>query len=192
MRTSPLVTEKELTPHPDATIANARIESTFLGVEDHGIFTFNLMLDYGGSGQGFGSYGLDAWEELAGRRVGTAYGLEMIKAVLQVVGVEKWEDLEGQLVRARQTHSSVSAIGRAPQRVAGPEDPVRADGEGRRPTVSYTKEEREADVQADRDADLSRIADALEKIASALENYLPALGDLGGIAAALEEEEGKR
>jgi len=110
-RKSPLVKEAELSPHADATIANARIESTFLGVEDHGIFTFSLMLDYGGSGQGFGQYGLDSWDEKEGRRVGTAYGVEMIKAILEVVGVEKWEALEGQLVRTRATHSSISAIG---------------------------------------------------------------------------------
>lgn len=31
------------------------VRSTFLGREDHGIFTFNLDFDFNGSGQGFGN-----------------------------------------------------------------------------------------------------------------------------------------
>ena len=40
-------------------IKNAIITGTYLGIEDHGILTFWLYLDYGGSGQGFGGYQLD-------------------------------------------------------------------------------------------------------------------------------------
>ena len=39
-------------------IKNAIITGTYLGIEDHGILTFWLYLDYGGSGQGFGGYQL--------------------------------------------------------------------------------------------------------------------------------------
>ena len=38
----------------ESSQANAKITSTHLGQEDHGIFTAWLQLDYGGSGQGFG------------------------------------------------------------------------------------------------------------------------------------------
>lgn len=36
-------------------IRNARIVRTFLGIEDHGIFTAVLTLNYGDSQQGFGT-----------------------------------------------------------------------------------------------------------------------------------------
>ena len=96
-------------------IKNATITRTMLGVEDHGIFTFMLTLDYGGSGQGAGGYALDEFVGDKGggrgRRVGTAYGMDLIIAVLKVVGVEKWEDLKGEHIRVKAEHSKVHAIG---------------------------------------------------------------------------------
>lgn len=44
-------------------LRNAKIRHTMLGIEDHGIFTFVLDLDYGGSGQGAGMYCLDHHED---------------------------------------------------------------------------------------------------------------------------------
>ena len=64
-------------------IVNARIRSTTLGVEDHGIFTAWLNLDYGGSGQGFGGWALDGKpvkRDAHSRRPGTAYGCEFIRS----------------------------------------------------------------------------------------------------------------
>lgn len=93
---------------------NAKIESTRLGWEDHGIFTFVLNLDYGGSGQSAGDYALDRWfgpRGSAGGRCGTAMGLDMVMAVLKTVGVQKWEDLPGLHIRVRADHSKVHAIG---------------------------------------------------------------------------------
>jgi hypothetical protein len=108
-----LVAKKDLSPAPGSEIENARISSAFLGVEDHGIFTFSLMLDFDGSGQGFGQYGLDEWSKAQDDRVGIGYGIDVLKAILEVVGVEEWGQLKGKLVRARHTHSEVSAIGHA-------------------------------------------------------------------------------
>jgi hypothetical protein len=74
------------------------IEGTELGVEDHGVLSFWLHVNFGGAGQGFGGYALD---EPHGRgsgfkgRHGTAFGCEVILRVLGAVGVEKWEDLKG-------------------------------------------------------------------------------------------------
>jgi len=48
--------------------------------------TLQLFLDYGGSGQAFGGYALDEWDESKGCRVGTSYGLQFIKEVLAAVG----------------------------------------------------------------------------------------------------------
>ena len=93
---------------------NAKIEGTHLGWEDHGIFTFILKLDYGGSGQCAGSYALDEWfgsKGSTGERGGTAMGLDLVMAVLKTVGVQKWEDLPGLHIRVRADNSKVHAIG---------------------------------------------------------------------------------
>ncbi len=82
---------------------NAKITSTMLGIEDHGIMTFRLHLDYGGGGQGFGGYGLSDNHK----------GIKVIKEVLRVVGVREWEDLPGKLIRVRAESSKVHSIGNA-------------------------------------------------------------------------------
>lgn len=80
-------------------IENAKIESTMLGYEDHGILTAFVTVEGDGWGCGFGGYGLDTWNEQQKKRIGTAYGLQFIIEVLKVVGVSKWEDLKGKHVR---------------------------------------------------------------------------------------------
>lgn len=82
-------------------IDNARILSTFLGFEDHGMFTAILHLDYGGTRQGFGTYDLEYKD----------YQIEYLKLILRTVGVEKWEDLPGKYVRADHEHTTVYGIG---------------------------------------------------------------------------------
>lgn len=84
---------------PDTKIQNAKITSTMLGIEDHGILTAFVYLEGDGWGVGFGGYALDEWDEAAKRRKGGAYGTEFIMRVLKAVGVERWEDLPGKHVR---------------------------------------------------------------------------------------------
>ena len=85
-------------------IKNAKVTRTFLDVEDHGILTCNLDLDYGdSSGQGFGGWSLDEPkrdenDKILGR-FGTAEGMEYIRRLLSVLGVEQWEKLPGTFVR---------------------------------------------------------------------------------------------
>lgn len=69
-------------------IINGQIASTTLGYEDHGILTFFLHVKWEGGDCGFGGYVL-----------GGEFAAKSIKAVLSVVGVEKWEDLKGKYVR---------------------------------------------------------------------------------------------
>lgn len=99
-------------------IVNAKIDSTMLGMEDHGIMSCMIGLDYGGSHQGFGGYVFD--EPLKNSqgdnqsRRGTAYGCEFVRRVLEVVGVETWEKLKGQHVRVKREDGwggSIIAIG---------------------------------------------------------------------------------
>jgi hypothetical protein len=81
-------------------IKNAQISDTMLGFEDHGIMTALVSLDFGGASQGFGGYAL-----------GGAFGVEFIKKVLRVVGVDHWEQLQGQHVRADFDGSKVYRLG---------------------------------------------------------------------------------
>lgn len=76
----------------------AKIESTMLGTEDHGIFTAYLFVTYGGSGQGIGGYGLDEYSEEEKRRKGTAYGMEFVTRLMRACGVSSWEKLAGRTI----------------------------------------------------------------------------------------------
>lgn len=79
---------------------NAVIEKTMLGYEDHGIFTYMLTLDYGGSGQGFG-----------GICMGGNYTDAHIQKILKTLKLEKWEDLRGTKIRAKSSYGKVHSIG---------------------------------------------------------------------------------
>ena len=96
-------------------ITNATIESTMLGPEDHNILTCFVMLDYSGSSQGFGGYGLDNPVRVDGEfshREGTAWGMEFINRILKTVGVRRWEDLPGVNVRVdREPFGRIHGIG---------------------------------------------------------------------------------
>lgn len=95
-------------------IKNAVIECTHLGCEDHGIMTWCLQLKYGSTGQGFGNYALDDWNEGLKRRIGTAWGMESIGLLLNAVGVGSWEKLPGKYIRVKSEsgwNGKVVAIG---------------------------------------------------------------------------------
>lgn len=80
------------------TIKNAKIKSTFLGIEDHGIPTFFINLDYGGAGQSFGGYDL------------RYYGIEIIVEILNALEVDSWEKIDG-FIRADADYEKVYRIG---------------------------------------------------------------------------------
>lgn len=69
----------------------ARIRGAYLGWEDHGIFTCELNLDYGGSSQIVSGYALDRPKrgddgQFVGR-CGTAFGMEFVIGVMKAAGV---------------------------------------------------------------------------------------------------------
>jgi hypothetical protein len=77
----------------EATIA--RIESTHLGYEDHGIFSLNVSFDYGGgSGQGTDHCVCSA----DSNRLADVYGIRLVKAICDAAGVSNWESLKGRTV----------------------------------------------------------------------------------------------
>ncbi len=82
-------------------IKNAKINSTSLGREDHGILSGYLNLQYdSSSGQSFGGYSLH----------GEAMSI-FVDNVLKIVGVETWEELIGKYVRVKQDDGKVYEIG---------------------------------------------------------------------------------
>ena len=95
-------------------IKNAKIKSTKLGL-DRGVFlSFWLMLDYGGSGQGFGGYTLDAVPKDGRERVPHKIAGHTVKRILEVVGVDSWEELPGKHIRVKKSGewgSQIEAIG---------------------------------------------------------------------------------
>lgn len=78
---------------------NAKITYTKLGFGDHGEFTYDVGLDYGGIHQTMGGWGLNAL------MMGTS-----IQRILQVVGVRSWEELPGKYVRVKTLPNKVVAI----------------------------------------------------------------------------------
>ena len=79
---------------------NAKITGTTLGKEDHGIPSFMIHLDFGGSGQGFGGYDL----RHSGHQT-------LIFEIMDAVGVSKWEDLPGSYCRVIRRDGLIKAIG---------------------------------------------------------------------------------
>ena len=94
-------------------IKNAKITSTMLGREDHGIMTFMIYIDAGDFSCGVGGFCLDEFNATTQTRVFRAESMEAISEILNVVGVNKWEDLPGKYIRFEDNGfgSTVTKIG---------------------------------------------------------------------------------
>lgn len=94
-------------------IRNAKITSTMLGREDHGILTFMVFVEFGCSGCGIGGYAIDQYDRGTNKRVFSAKGLEAISKILETVGVDKWEDLPNKYIRVKDNGwgSTIDEIG---------------------------------------------------------------------------------
>lgn len=89
-------------------ICNARIVDTQLGIEDHGLLTFNLRCEFRDSyGKGTCSFGGCSFGSRCMNYDGTyeyvnvKFTSELLMRVLTVVGVRNWEDIKGKLIRIR-------------------------------------------------------------------------------------------
>jgi hypothetical protein len=86
----------------------AKIESTMLGYEGHGILSCMLTVTYGkGRGQqSVGGYCLDTpVHDDQGTfvcRMGTAYGMEFVARVIRACGVDTWEQIKGRTIYVLQ------------------------------------------------------------------------------------------
>ena len=96
----------------------AKIEDTFLGWEDHGIFTAWLTLDYGSSGQSVGMYTLSYRPPPEYEHIGSPGGINHIMKILEACGVDQWERLKGRTIYAiresEDWNSKVIGIGPLP------------------------------------------------------------------------------
>ena len=90
---------------------NAVIGETFLGYEDHGIFTAYIQLRGSGWVQSFGGYSLDTYDEEEKKRVSTAFAGDWITSVLNTLKVPSWEKVRGQAVRMRSDGQKIVSIG---------------------------------------------------------------------------------
>ena len=87
-------------------IKNATIKGVRLFVEDHGIMTSFIELDYGGTCQGFGGWCL-------GKPGKPDMALaEWIYGIMQAVGVDSWEDLPGKSCRVEREDEFNSPVDR--------------------------------------------------------------------------------
>jgi len=74
----------------------AKISSASLSIQDTGFFTFNIIVDYEeGLSQCIGGITLDTYCPVKLTRVGTAYGLELIRRLLITLGVNDFSEMEG-------------------------------------------------------------------------------------------------
>ena len=83
-------------------ICNAKITSTFLGREDHGIMTFFLNVEMDGAVCGIGGYALDQYDSETKKRICSTHSMEIVALILDVVGVDSWEKLPGKYIRVEE------------------------------------------------------------------------------------------
>lgn len=77
----------------EMVIKNAIIKSATLTTEDHGLLTAWIMLDFGGSGQGFGGFCLYLPKSFTHYEVKSFAG-HFIFRCMEIAGVDRWEDLD--------------------------------------------------------------------------------------------------
>lgn len=78
----------------------AKIESTFLGFEDHGVLTATLHCNYGGSAQGVGGFVMSTRNQSTGRVEAHPAAGEFVIGILRACGVRQWEHLKGRTIFA--------------------------------------------------------------------------------------------
>lgn len=78
---------------------NAKITHVSLTMADHGCLTYFLVLECGSIGCSYGGYCLGHGYLGAKDFDASSKGLEAMMRIMDVVGVERWEDLTGKYIR---------------------------------------------------------------------------------------------
>lgn len=90
-----------------------KIRKVRLGIEGHGIFTFFVEIEFDGTTQSFGSYGLDSRDAATEKRVGRHGAIPLLRSILEAAEVGWWEDLPGKIIRVRRDGGLIRQIGHA-------------------------------------------------------------------------------
>lgn len=89
-------------------IKNATVDDVFLGLEDHGILTISVRLDYGGVLQSFGGWQLYTparWKDTGN------YCGHWVYKLLQVFDVTDFDDIRGKSCRVQVGDHGVEGVG---------------------------------------------------------------------------------
>ena len=90
---------------------NAVIESVSLSINDYGVLSSWIVVDYGGgSKQDFGGYILYLPNSYPHQDIKSLAG-HFILRVMEVVGVTEWEKLKGKTIRVRCNNTEIEEIG---------------------------------------------------------------------------------
>lgn len=94
-------------------IINAKITNTQLTMKDHGCLTYWITVEGSGFGVSVGGYCIGHGYLGATEFDGSVKGLEALMRIMNVVGVDKWEDLNGKYCRivSNGLGSTVNKIG---------------------------------------------------------------------------------
>lgn len=94
-------------------INNAEIKDVDLSMADHSVLTLEMTLEGNGWGVVYGGYVLGHGYLGAKEFDGSAKGLESIMRIMDVVGVERFNDIQGKYIRVatKGWGSSVKIIG---------------------------------------------------------------------------------
>lgn len=77
----------------------AKVRSARLEIKDRGILMFYITVDYeDGLSQNVGGLCLDTYDKVKEKRVGTAYGCEMIRRCLLEFGVDDFSEMKGKYI----------------------------------------------------------------------------------------------
>lgn len=77
----------------------AKIKSAGLEIQERGILSFWINVNYeGGGSQRIGGIALDAYDKDKEKRIGTAYGCEVIRRLLLAIGVDDFSKMKGQII----------------------------------------------------------------------------------------------
>ena len=80
-------------------IENAEIVKATVGMYDYGYMSYMITIKTPGGHQVFGTYDL------------RFFGMEALERILKTVGVDTWDELEGQFIRIDGSHRKIEGIG---------------------------------------------------------------------------------
>lgn len=77
----------------------AKINKVAFNIKERGILMFHVMVSYEeGMSQGVGGMCLDTYDAKKEKRIGTAYGCEMIRQLMLTFDVDNFEEAKGKII----------------------------------------------------------------------------------------------